>query len=152
MNKKELKLLIYNQLISIIESKTVTLNNAIVSAKEARDSDSKSSAGDKYETGRAMMHIEIEKNEVQLSKALKLKKELSEIDIKKDFQKIEFGSLVITNNGNYMISIGLGRLNIENVECYAISMASPIGKVIQNLKIGDSVLFQNREIIIQDIV
>ncbi len=85
---KSLKQLLFNQLSNIIESKLATLNKAILLAKESRDSDTKSSAGDKYETGRAMMHIEIEKNEVQLSKTLKLKKELSEIDLLKEYNKV----------------------------------------------------------------
>ncbi len=153
MNKKrDLKYLLHSELVNAIKSKITILNTTILSAKESRDSDSKSSAGDKYETGRAMMHIEIEKNEVQLSKALKLKKELSEIDLLKDYRKVEFGSLVITNHGNYFISIGIGKLNGDYQDCYAISLASPIGRLFQNKEKGDVVKFQDREIIIENIV
>ncbi len=153
MNKtKELKKLIYKQLSEIVESKIETAIKSIKSAKEARDNETKSSVGDKYETGRAMMQSELEKNEVQLSKALNQKRELSQIDFQKEYTKVEFGSLVITNQGNYLISIGIGKIEIKNENCYSVSLASPVGIFLHNKKIGDKAQFQNREYTIKNIV
>lgn len=87
---------------SAIGEKILICRKAIDLAIEARDNDSKSSVGDKYETNRAMMQIELEKNNRQLAQYLKQKKELSDIDINKTFDKVEFGSLVLTNQGNYL--------------------------------------------------
>ena len=61
MNK--LKEQILNQLLTQLDQKTETAKTAIESAKESRDNDTKSSAGDKFETGREMMQMEIDKNE-----------------------------------------------------------------------------------------
>ena len=72
-NPRQLKGLIYNQLQEMLDRKIESAKKAIESAKEARDSDTKSSVGDKYETGRAMMQIELEKNEVQLNKVINLR-------------------------------------------------------------------------------
>ena len=153
MNKlKELKKQIYSQLLELTDKKIDTAKKAIDSAKESRDNDTKSSAGDKYETGRAMMQIEMDKNEAQLSKAVKLKRELSQINIQKDYNKAEFGSLVVTNHGKYFISIGMGKIEVNKENYYCISLASPIGKLLHNKKIGDKVQFQEREFIISDIV
>ena len=150
-NGKELKELICSQLHGLIDRKIEIALSAIDSARESRDSDTKSSVGDKYETGRAMMQIELENNKIQLSKALDLKKELSRIDIKKDYTRTEPGSLVITNQGNYFISVGLGKIEANNQDYYSISLASPIGKLLHNREIGDSVKFQGREFTITDI-
>ena len=86
---KDIKEQILNRLHGIIDNKVDIAKSAVESAKESRNSDTKSSAGDKHETGRAMMQIELEKNEVQLSKALELKHELNQINILKNSDKIE---------------------------------------------------------------
>ncbi len=137
---------------SVIDEKIFICNKAIDLAKEARDNDSKSSVGDKYETNRAMMQIELEKNNQQLAQYLKQKKELSDINVNKIFDKVEFGSLVLTNQGNYFISIGHGKVEIENELFYAISMASPIGQILINRIIGDIIQFQAKSFIIEGII
>ena len=149
---RELKKIIYKQLSEIVDKKIDTATRSIKSAKEARDLETKSSVGDKYETGRAMMQFELEKNEVQLSKALNLKKELSQIDFQKEYHSVEFGSFVISNQGNYFISIGIGKIEVNNETCYSISLASPIGKLLHGKKIGDNIQFQERGYIIKNIV
>lgn len=152
INNEETKLLILNKLQEIINEKLEVANSAIKLAKEARNNDTKSSAGDKFETGRAMMQIEIENSTVQLSKALFNKTELSKINIKQTYDKAEFGSLVITNQGSYFISIGIGKLEIANKPYFCISLASPIGKLLHNKKIGDKSNFLNKDFIIEDII
>ena len=152
INNEETKLLILNKLQEIINEKLEVANSAIKLAKEARNNDTKSSAGDKFETGRAMMQIEIENSTVQLNKALFNKTELSKINIKQTYDKAEFGSLVITNQGSYFISIGIGKLEIANKPYFCISLASPIGKLLHNKKIGDKSNFLNKDFIIEDII
>lgn len=152
LNLKEIKELIISRLHEIVDLKIETASSAVESAKESRNSDTKSSAGDKHETGRAMMQIELEKNEIQLNKALALKQELNQIIIRNKFKKVEYGSLVITDQGNYFISIGIGKLEISKEVYYAISLASPIGKLLQNKTTGDKVQFQEKEINIKEII
>lgn len=149
---KELKQLAYNQLHNLLDEKIETLLFEIKSAKESRNSDTKSSAGDKYETGREMINIELQKNEVQLSKTNLLKKNLSQININNNYNKVEFGSFVKTNNGIYFISIGLGKMKVKDIEYYVISAVSPIGKLLLEKKVNDKVQFQDREFIIEEIV
>jgi len=73
-NFKKMKQLIHNQLLTDLDKRIKSAKEFIESAKESRDNDTKSSAGDKFETGREMMQMEIDKNETQLRKALKLKR------------------------------------------------------------------------------
>ena len=146
------KQLIYSKIQQLLDDKIETLKEEIESTKEARNNDTKSSAGDKYETGREMMQIELDKNEAQLNKTVKLKSELSKINILKEYNKVEFGSLVVTNQGTYFISIGIGKVDINNENYYSISLASPIGKLLLNKEIGNKIKFQNREFKILNIV
>ncbi len=136
----------------ILDGKIKTLNELLLSAKDSRDSDSKSSVGDKYETSRAMMHIEIGKNEAQLSNMLRLKNEVSKIEIKQISKVVGFGSVVVTNTGRYFISIAIGKVLIETGEYYSISLISPIGKVLNGLRKGEVVKFNNQDIKIKDVI
>ena len=77
---------IYNQILQVLNYKIKTLRKTISETIESRNSDTKSSAGDKYETSREMLQIEIHNNETQLNKTLELKKELSLIDLQKKIQ------------------------------------------------------------------
>ena len=141
-NKKELLL---NELHHQLEKKAETLRQVIASAKESRDNETKSSAGDKYETGRAMVQMEIEKNNAQLNSILHLKNELSKIDIQKKYDQAEFGSLLHSNQGNYFLSIGFGKIVIAEEVYYCISISSPIGQILHQKQEGDSFEFQGRK-------
>jgi len=127
------------------------LFRSIDDAKESRNNDTKSSAGDKFETGREMAQIELNKLESQKNKTQKLQKELSSMPIQKTFDKVEFGSLVYSNTGNYFISFGIGKIIIEELEVFALSVGSPIGLALLNKKAGDKLQFQGREIVITSI-
>ena len=153
MNKSiEIKVQIFNQIMKIIEERIDMAQLAIDSAKESRDNEPKCSAGDKYQTGRTMMQTELEKNRVQLNKILNMKNELAQIDLQKKQDRVKYGSLVLTENGNYFISIGLGKIIVGDENFYAISLASPIGKILHNKKAGDKFSFQEKETTISEIV
>lgn len=147
-----LKQLLVYQIGQILDTRIETANRDIELAKESRDNETKSTAGDKYETGRAMVQFELEKNSLQLNKAIQLKNELSQIDVHKKFNKAVFGSVVLTNRGNYFISVGLGKINIDNQTFYAISLASPFGKVLFNKMVGNEVSFQGKNFVITKIL
>jgi len=132
-----------------IEEKIASNTSTINAIRESKNTDTKSSAGDKYETGREMMQIELNKYEAQLGLNQKLLSELQKIDSSDTHQVIDFGSLVKTNQGTYFISIGLGAVTVENETVFVLSLASPVGKLLKGKQEGDSVSFQNREIIIE---
>lgn len=145
-NDSQLKSLILNKLKGIVDEKAAVIKTEIQLAIETRDNESKSNVGDKYETTREMMQIEIEKNLVHLNKFEVLKNELSKIDIYKIHKCVEYGSLVTTNENRYYISIGLGKIGIDNETFFCISLNSPIGKILQNKKAGEKISFQGNEI------
>lgn len=146
------KELICHQLHSQLDKKIEDAKSSIQSTIEARNNDTKSTAGDKHETGRAMIQIELEKEENQLNNTIALKKELLKISYNKSFSKIEFGSLVITNQGNYFIAIGIGRLTLEKEIYFVVSLSSPIGIALKDKIVGDVVSFQNKNIEIFKII
>jgi len=152
MPPKEIKILLYQELQKQVEQRIANARKAMQSAQESRDNESKSSVGDKYETGRAMMQNEQERNKVQLIKAMNLKTDLNQVPIDKTSEVVELGSLVRTNKGDYFMAIGLGKVTIDGQKYFVISEVSPIGKVLLGKKQGDVIQWQDHPIVIESIV
>jgi len=110
-------------------------------AQESANSESKSSAGDKYETGRAMAQLERDRHAQLLAEAKKIEQELSRLVIDKTYDTVQPGSLVTTDRGAFFISISAGKLTVDGKEYFAVSPASPLAMALAGRKTGDSALF-----------
>jgi len=149
--KKNIKNKLLEKLHAQLDTQIETAQAAINSAKESKNNETKSSAGDKFETGRAMMQIEQEKNELQLSKTFQLKNLLQQIDIEKETETVGFGSLVTTNRGKYFIAIGIGKIKIENEIYFVISLDSPVGKLLLGKRVGEEIEFRGQRFLVEGI-
>jgi transcription elongation GreA/GreB family factor len=118
--------------------------DAIQSLQASANEETKSSAGDKYETGRAMAQLEIEKFSVQLAELSKQKQVLEAVSIDKEHHIVQPGSLVTTDQGVYFISISAGKFVLEDGAVVCISAASPIGSNLLGLQAGQSFSFNQR--------
>ncbi len=139
-----LKVRLHSLCQAYIEQRIDTAQKAIAASQASANEESKSSAGDKYETGRAMAQLEIEKNSTQLAEAQKLKVALSQIKPDQPNSVVQSGSLVITNQGNFYISISAGQYTIDNTNYFSISPASPIGSKLMGLKVGGQFSFNTK--------
>ncbi|MEO8794606.1 MAG: 3-oxoacyl-ACP synthase [Daejeonella sp.] len=146
-----LKQEIYNLCREYIESRIKTIENAIQAARESSIDDTKSSAGDKYETGREMMQQEIDRNTKQLFEAGKLRLALQGISTESTDEIIKSGSLVFTNFGVFYIAVSAGQLKLNGQDYFAVSASSPIGMQLINLKKGDKFDFNGRNYLIVDV-
>ncbi len=136
---------IYNLLQTQLQERIESAKKQMDSYKEALQSDTKSTAGDKHETGRAMIQMEYEGSIKQWKKALELKNALDRIDPTVTKNEIGLGSLVNTNQGNYYISASLGKITLEKEPYFAISFASPLGSVLRGKKVGDQFSFMKKD-------
>jgi len=139
----DLKQKLYNSCLTYVEERISISRTAIEEAQAAANSETKSTAGDKHDTTRAMMQLEVEKNAKQLSEAKKLKQALAQIDPVKSCSQVEAGAAVETSNGNFYISISAGKINDDY---FAISPVSPVGIALKGLKVGSSVSFNEKMI------
>jgi transcription elongation GreA/GreB family factor len=110
-----------------VEDRIASARQAITAARESANDDTKSSAGDKYETGREMMQQEIDRNRKQLEESQKLKLILEQIDPAKSVDLTQNGALVTTNFGRFYISISRGQIMVDECIYFAVSSVSPIG-------------------------
>src|SRR5665213_3204713 len=132
----ELKRELYNQCLEYVQKRMEAAQLAIDEAKNASNDDTKSSAGDKYETGRAMMQQETDRNRQQLDETNKLKVALNQLNPNHISDKAEPGSVVVTNHGNFYISISAGLLKVNDDSYFAVSPASPMGLALNGQKGG----------------
>jgi transcription elongation GreA/GreB family factor len=137
---------IFKKLNEMLNQRIDAAKKAIEEVIEARDEETKSTIGDKYETGRVMVEMEMDKLKEQLEQSLTLKKNLSYVKVDSVSQLVEYGSIVKTNLGTYFIAVGLGVVEVEQQKIFCISLASPIGQAIRDKKVGEKVNFQNRVI------
>ena len=146
-----LKEQLYNKFVSIAQQRVTDLELIIKEAQHAANNETKSSAGDKHETGRAMAQLETEKLTKQLGEALKLAELLHKINPQVKHQLIGLGSLVITSNGNFFISASLGKIELNEITYFAISSISPIGQLLIQKKENDSFSFNNKTYVINKV-
>jgi len=147
----DLKQELYNQCVAYAIQRISTAQQALDHAQESANAEEKSSAGDKYETGRAMAHLEREKGLMQLNAAAKLKEVLDKIDPLSTSDRVTLGSIVITNSGNFYIAISAGLLKIDQTEFIALSLDSPLGTLFNHKLVGDQVDFNKKNFLIQKI-
>jgi len=139
---------LYLQCEIFIENRLKTFQNAINEIQKALLFETKSTAGDKHETGRAMLQLEREKLGQQLAEIQKTKELLSRVDTQKEADTICLGSIVYTAQLNYFISISAGELTDNNVKFYAISPNTPIAKLLLSKRKGDVIEFRGEKSVI----
>ena len=145
----KLKEQLYIKCSEYIKSHEAEIRKTIADAQEAANDDTKSSAGDKFETGREIMQQEIDLNLARLSELNKLKQTLERIIPSQKSSTVQPGSVVRTNNGNYYLSISAGTLKVDHTVYYAISAASPIGSKLSGLSAGNEFTFNGKKFIVE---
>ncbi|MES2566712.1 MAG: 3-oxoacyl-ACP synthase [Bacteroidota bacterium] len=132
-------------------NKITSLMAIIQELTESSNSESKSSAGDKHETAKAMAQLEREKLGLQLKEAEKQLAEFERIDFQKTFHKVEQGSLVETNKGYFFIAGSVGRVLLGTQTVFVISVQSPLSSALFSHKVRDTVSFNGVSYIIKTI-
>lgn len=143
---------LFKQCEAFVENRLQSIQNTISEIQESLLSETKSSAGDKHETGRAMLQLEREKAGQQLAEVQKIKEILAKIDVSITSKKVCLGSLVYTTQSNYFISISAGKLTVDNTDYFAISPNTPIGQLLLSKQIGDEVIFRESKFKIKEIL
>ncbi len=152
MNYSEVKINIYKKCSDWIDEKISITTKAVKDAQDSANNEEKSSAGDKYETGRAMSQNQRDMYARQLAECNKQKQLLLNIDSTKIQDRVSSGALVITDTANYFIAISAGVFVLEDKTYFAVSLETPIATLLHHKKVGDSFLLNGKNIKINTIV
>ena len=135
----------------IVDDRIKLTQKLISEAQQAANQDGKSSMGDKYETNREMMALEMRKASEQLQEASKLKKVLGTINPNTIAQTVGIGTFTSTSIGDFFVSVSLGKVNVEEQEVFVLSAVSPLGKMLLGKKAGDQFDFNSQQVKIKSI-
>ena len=137
--------------VSIVKKKCDLLEKQITARKQDLETASKSSAGDKHETARAMIHLEQEKLGFQYQQVFKQLKMLSQSDVYR-LSTIQSGSLILTDKALIYISVALGKIHFKKQLVYVISPVSPLAQVFLNANATQTLSFQGISYVVLEII
>ena len=142
---------LYQACLTFIQQRIATANEGMKQAQEASNDDTKSSAGDKFETSREMAQQDINRNKLLLADAQQQNAVLLALkDVGKE-TSIRSGSVVITDQSSFYISISAGQLALDGEVYFAISAVSPIGKLLLGKSVGEKFEFNGKRYEVQEI-
>lgn len=142
---------LHEKCMEYVNKRIVTVREAMKAIKEAVDEETKSVVGDKYETGRAMLQLELENYSSQLAEARKLHDQMEQISPKSVCRSIQSGCLAFTSQGNYYFAVSAGKITIDDKEYYAVAPTSPIGNLLLEKKEGEEAELNGRKFLIKKI-
>jgi transcription elongation GreA/GreB family factor len=127
----------------LIEKRMDTSWQAMEAAKNSANEEGKSSAGDKYETARAMGQIDREMNGRMYEQA-RQERLLEKINTQVTFPNVGLGALVETTMGVFFIAIGAGVVAMNGKNIMVISPQSPIGLILMGKTGQDAFEFRGK--------
>jgi hypothetical protein len=145
--KSRLKTLCY----SIIKQRITAVKSAIEEAQQAANFEEKSSAGDKYETSRAMGHLEKDMHSRQLAAHLKELAELDLVNTGKVYAVPAAGAFVRCSRVSFFIASGSGRQVLDGDSIVFLSPYAPLAKTLYLKKKGDRFVFNGVEEVIEEV-
>lgn len=149
----DLKAKVYQSAVTLLKEKNRLLNEERNAMLEGILEETKSSAGDKFETSREMMTQDLMTLELQIKQS---KVDLDEIQrlqaIKETPPSVQEGSMVKLGSDWFMLAVSLGQINVEDKKVYLLSKNSPLGQLIQGKKKNDQVNFRGKNQPIEEII
>jgi hypothetical protein len=137
--------------LDTIGQRITASREAIDQAQQAANQEEKSSAGDKYETGRAMGHLQKDMHARQLAESMKELAALHSVQTDVLYSAAGAGAFVQAEGIAFFIAAGLGRQQHEGQAILFLSPQAPLAKVLQNKKQGDTIPFQGANVLILEI-
>jgi hypothetical protein len=135
-----------------LDQRMQTSLDAMKAAQESANGESKSSAGDKYETSRAMGHLDRDMHARMYQQTLEERKLVERIDETAPFRKGALGAFLKTSMGDFFLSVSIGQVDFDGKNVMIISPQSPIGALLMGKMEGDKFSFRGKEAVILEVL
>ena len=140
------KLALHAACAAFIEQRISAARTAMQAAQESSSSETKSSAGDKYETGREMANAERDRNAAHMQQAQQLQAELARISPDAACDTVRPGALVHTSLGWFYVAVSAGKLAVDGQEVFAVSAAAPVALALKGKRVGEEAAFNGKTV------
>lgn len=144
--------LAFQGLINQVKIKIDESKDYLVGLIDSRNNDTKSSAGDKYETGRSMMQQEIDRAEDRLQQLKIQLNELERLSVKNVSSLCEKGAIVFLDEDVFLLGPAIGKIEVQEYILFSISMGSPLGQLLAGKKEGDEVQYRGKSTKIKKLI
>ncbi|MDN3723042.1 3-oxoacyl-ACP synthase [Aequorivita sp. SDUM287046] len=134
-----------------VDNRYSKIKQTIAGIEDSLLEESKSSSGDKHETGRAMLQIDRENAGKQLQEIEKILPLLKKIDVNATSDYARLGSLVYTDRFTYFISLSIGTVSIAGADYLCVALNSPVGLLISGKKRGETFILNGSVYKIMDV-
>ena len=135
---------LYKACEAYVDERIKRIEDAMAGLESDLENETKSSAGDKYETGREMINLEINKLAEQLQQFKNLRNTLNVAKSRTNNGSAQLGTAVKTNMANYFIAIPADRIIVDGDEYFAIGANSPIAQLLLHKKAGEEISFNGK--------
>lgn len=135
MNRAE----VFSAIRKKLEAELKEIDNSLEALINDLSNETKSSAGDKYETAREM----IQQERQQLETAKQNKKvqltQLMRLEENKPSKTSEAGSIVTTSNGIFLLGVGIGKIELTaKTFLFALGLQSPLSQQLLGKTNGET--------------
>jgi len=149
---QEFKNALFEKVLSLQSEKLLAFGAEINANRENLGSATKSSAGDKHETGRAMLQLEQEKLGKSYAEAEKIMQLLLRVVIEKTYAQIKVGCLFKTEQGLFLLAASFGKIRFEEQDVFILGPSAPISQALLNKSVGDEIEWQGKRICISAVL
>jgi transcription elongation GreA/GreB family factor len=130
---------------TVVAAFRTALDHALVEARSAMEElssslgkETKSTAGDKHETGRAMVQREMEQAGERLARCEALCAMATRLDLDRARDEVGPGAIVVSGQARLLIGVGLGPFEVPGLGRFqAISADAPIAGVLSGATEGE---------------
>lgn len=151
MNHLQFKQQIYQHCEAIITERLQTIQHNLEQLMDSKQNETKSSAGDKYETGMAMIQNEEDLYKRQLANTQQIQSQFQKIDASKTCETVVPGALIKLPAGWFYMGAAMGKIHINGTDVFCISLQSPIGGALKNHQLNDKVYFNEQYFTISEL-
>lgn len=137
---------------NLLTVKKEDLQDMLTDLQSGLANDTKSSAGDKYETSREMSQQELEKISVQLAEVNRQLALLHQLETTPLSNAVLSGAFVNTTGGDFLIGVPAGAVPVNGAIVYCISATAPMAQALLHKKEGESFLFNGKNLLVKSIL
>lgn len=144
MNKQN----VHAKLQQFLSEKRELLQADMAGIAKDMANDTKSSAGDKFETSREMTQQAMDKLNVQLAENMRFTALLEGLitSATEKATHIQAGSLVETEIGWLFIGIPLGNVTVDGTAVFCLGAASPLAQAILGKQVSQQIIWQGKQV------
>lgn len=147
-----MKSIILQYVKTYLDQRMQTSLDAMKAAQESANGESKSSAGDKYETSRAMGQLDRDMHARMYQQTLEERKLVERIDETAPFRKGALGAFLKTSMGDFFLSVSIGQIDFDGKNIMIISPQSPIGALLMGKGVDDKFSFRGKEAVVLEVL